>query len=601
MMSNPSEKSYYDEEYSFIEVLRRLWTYARTEKIRLFSVLLLYLVNIIVSITVPLILRVAIDELTSSQPNFANTQFMSSLYLIGVIITWIIMYMVIRAQWAIIAKTVTTLRMDMFIRLQEHDLSFYDKNKTGKIQSRVVNDAWELGNFLLIFVDLTANLMAIFGMVAIMISINVWLTLGLLIIAPIIFITMVILSYFIMRYSRICRRTVASVNGAMQESIAGISISKSFAREARNKSEFIELNEENLRANVKRSMTFATFFPIFDFIAYLIIFIIIYQGGSYVISGDISQGELWLFYSYANYLVGPLIGFSQQITQFQSGRAAAERIFSLIELPSEMKTNITSKMAFAKDDIKGKIEFRNLTFGYTDTLLYDNLSVTIPAGQNVALVGHTGSGKTSFVSLLARFYEYKSGTILIDDNNVRDLDLDSYRNSLGIVLQDPYLFSGTIRDNILYGCPVCEDEDETEKLVKQVTTSTHVKDFVEFLPEGINTEVGERGSLLSLGQRQLISYARALAVNPKILILDEATASVDAYTESLIQDGIEELFKNRTSIVVAHRLSTVIGSDRILVFDHGKIVGDGSHDELIENNETYRNLYKTYYEFQGII
>lgn len=593
MTFEKSKKGYYDKEYSFSDVLNRLWLYARDEKRRLLLVLVLFLFNTTIAIIVPLLLQVAIDELGNPIPDFREISLAGWLYLLGTVISWIAFYLIIRAEWSIIAKTVTQLRMDMFIKLQEHDLSFYDKNKTGRIMSRVVNDAWELGNFLLIFVEVASNSATIVGMALIMLSINPMLTLIMLVIFPIIFIIILIIGFFLIKFNRETRKTVGAVNGATQESIAGIMISKSFAREARNKDEFIELNKDNLRANIKRSLTFSTIFPLFDFISSLVVFLIVYAGGYFVINGEISPGELWVFYSYSLQLIGPIINFSQQLMSFQSGRAAAERIFSLLEVPSAM-----IKGEASPSNVKGNIEFKNLTFSYSeDTKLFNDFNLVIPEGQNIALVGHTGSGKTSVVSLLARFYEFTEGDILLDGVSVRGYDPDEYRRSLGIVLQDPYLFSGNIRENIEYGI---SNGKLTEEALIDAITATHVKDFVDFLPEGLETQVGERGSLLSLGQRQLISFARALVANPKILVLDEATASVDAYTESLIQDSIEQLFKNRTSIVVAHRLSTIIGADRILVFDHGQIVGDGTHDELLKTNLTYQNLYKTYYEFQGI-
>ncbi|MHA2298594.1 MAG: ABC transporter ATP-binding protein [Candidatus Hodarchaeales archaeon] len=588
-----AKKSYYDIEYSFTEIIRLLWGYAKHEKTRLLVVLVMFLFNSVISIVVPLLLREALNELSkvSGSIVFGQIQFYGWLYLIGVVIAWIGTYLIITAEWKIIARTVTSLRIDMFVKLQQHDLSFYDKNKTGRIMSRVVNDAWELGNFLLIFVELSANAVTVIAMVFIMLSINIWLTVGVMIIAPVIFVLTMFLGFFIMKFSRECRKTVAAVNGAMQESVSGISISKSFAREATNRDEFIKLNIDNLRANIKRSLTFAAFFPVFEFVSTLVIFVIIFQGGSYVIDGIITVGDLFLYYSYSIALIGPLINFSMQLTQFQNGRAAAERIFSLLKVPSAMIIGEE-----IPGEIRGDIEFRNLRFGYSeDLILFEDLNLAIPAGQTVAVVGHTGAGKTSLVSLLARFYEFQGGNILLDGKSIRDLDVDAYRQSIGIVLQDPFLFSGNIVDNIRYGCT----SEVTDEIIDSAITATHVKDFIEFLPDGLNTEVGERGSKLSTGQRQLVSFARALVSDPKILILDEATASVDAYTESLIQDGIEALFKDRTSIVVAHRLSTVIGADRILVFENGKIVGDGSHQELIDVNETYRNLYKTYYEFQA--
>jgi ATP-binding cassette subfamily B protein len=592
MAFTQAHKSYYDQEYSFKTIVLKLWDIAKSEKRRLTLILLLFLVNTSISIVVPLFLRSGIDEITAENPNFDIIQTLGFGNLIGIIILWIFLYLIIRAEWTIIAKTVTTLRLRMFIKLQEHDLSFYDRNKTGRIMSRVVNDAWQLGNFMLIFVEITANFITIFGMMAILFSIHPILTITLFTIAPVIFGITIALGYVLMHYNRICRRTVGAVNGATQESITGMQITKSFAREALQMEEFKILNDQNLRANVKRALTLSTMFPLFEFVSTLIYFLIVTTGGAFVVEKQISLGDLWLFYSYSLALIQPIIGFSQQIAQFQIGRAAAERIFSLTEIPSIMKWG--DKVP--GDEIQGKIEFRNLSFGYSPEVpLFVDLNITIPAGQNIALVGETGSGKTSFISLLARFYEFQSGNILLDGHSIKSYNIDAYRSCLGIVLQDPFLFSGSILENIQYGSSNGIDAETLQSAIQ----ATHVIDFTDFLPKGLDTEVGERGNKVSLGQRQLISFARALVADPKILILDEATASVDAYTESLIQDGIDNLFKGRTSIVVAHRLSTVIQADRILVFSRGEIIGDDTHDNLIKHNDVYQQLYKMYFEFQG--
>ena len=587
-----AHKSYYDQEYSFKAIVLKLWEIAKSEKRRLALILFLFLVNTSISIVVPLFLRSGIDEISAESPNFDIIQTLGFGNLIGTIILWVFLYLIIRAEWTIIARTVTTLRLRMFIKLQEHDLSFYDRNKTGRIMSRVVNDCWQLGNFMLIFVEITANFITIFGMLAILFSIHPILTITLFTIAPVIFGITIALGYVLMHYNRICRRTVGAVNGATQESITGMQITKSFAREDLQMEEFKMLNDQNLRANVKRALTLSTMFPLFEFVSTLIYFLIVTTGGSFVVERQISLGDLWLFYSYSLALIGPIIGFSQQIAQFQIGRAAAERIFSLTEIPSIMKWGDR----VPGDEIQGKIEFRNLSFGYSPEIpLFVDLNVTIPAGQNIALVGETGSGKTSFISLLARFYEFQSGDILLDGHSIKSYDIDAYRSCLGIVLQDPFLFSGSILENIQYGSSNGIDAETLQSAIQ----ATHVIDFTDFLPKGLDTEVGERGNKVSLGQRQLISFARALVADPKILILDEATASVDAYTESLIQDGIDNLFKGRTSIVVAHRLSTVIQADRILVFSRGEVIGDDTHDNLIKHNDVYQQLYKMYFEFQG--
>lgn len=588
-----AEKAYFDQEYSAKETIKRLSTYAAEQKKVLVLLFILLLSSSAVAISIPLLIRNGLNELdtTDGTPDYAFVKQVGWLYFIGTIAEWVILFVMFRVQWIVIARSISSVRLEMFDKLQELDVGFYDKMSTGRIMSRVMDDSNRMGQLVNIFASFFSSLLLIFVMIGIMFNIDVKLTLWILLIIPFIITIIFFMAKYLRKFSQEVRRTRAAVNAAVQESVTGVSVAKGFNREEKNKEEFIEINQDNIRANLKLSYTFSLFFPILDFLTVLVMFIIIYPGGQTVIAGDLSVGDLFLFYSFTIRLFGPIIQLSQQVAQIQAGSAATERIFSLLDYKSAM---ITGDINPGK--IKGEVEFRDVSFYYTEgEPVYENLSIKIEAGQTVALVGHTGAGKTTMVSLLARFYEINSGDILLDGIYVHDMDIEAYRHNLGIVLQDPYLFSGTIRENILYG-----NKNASESDIEHAIQLTHLDKFIETLPEGLDTDVRERGSRLSTGQRQLVTFARALVANPSILILDEATASVDAYTESLIQNGLENLFKGRTNIVVAHRLSTVINADRILVFDNGKIVGDGSHSELIENNDNYRELYATYYEFQGL-
>ena len=302
-----------------------------------------------------------------------------------------------------------------------------------------------------------------------------------------------------------------------------------------------------------------------------------------MINGKIGIGDLYLFYAYTLRLFGPVIQLAQQVARIQAGSAATERIFSLLDINSKMKTG--NKIV---KELKGHIKYQNVTFSYNDNeMIFENMNIDIEPNTKIALVGHTGAGKSTFVSLLSRFYELNDGYIFIDGFNVQDLDIDSYRKHIGLVPQEPYLFSGSILENIKFGNINAKDKE-----IKDIISKTNLNEFINSLPEGLETDVREKGSRLSRGQRQLLTMARALLADPKILILDEATASVDAYTESLIQKSLEKLFENRTSIIVAHRLSTILMVDRILVFENGKIVGDGTHQELIAKSELYKKFYE---------
>lgn len=590
-MMRRAEKAYFDQEYSTRETLRRLSVFASEQKKPLVALFVILIANSVISIILPLLVRNGLNALDQPNPDFFEIRTLAWIYFVGSLIEWAIVYSQIKVQWIVTARSISSLRIKMFDKLQEMDVGFYDKMQTGRIMNRVMDDSNQAGNLINIFASFLSSVALIIVILTIMFSINPRLAGSIVLIIPVIIGIVFFVARYLRRFAQQVRRTRAAVNAAMQESVTGVSVAKGFTREDRNREEFIDLNKENLQASLNLSYTFSIFFPLIDFLSVMILFIILTIGGGQVIDSNIGVGDLYLFYSYTLRLFQPIILISQQVAQIQAGSAATERIFSLIDLESQMKTG-SQKI----QGINGQIEFRGVFFSYLpEEPVYEDLSIKIEPGQTVALVGHTGAGKTTMVSLLARFYEIQKGEILVDGVNVQNIDIESYRSNLGIVLQEPYLFSGTLEDNIRYGNPNATDED-----IQNAISLTQLHEFIDSLPEGLHTDVRERGARLSTGQRQLVTFARALVANPSILILDEATASVDAYTESMIQRGLTNLFKGRTSIVVAHRLSTIITADRILVFDQGKIVGDGNHEQLIESNPKYRELYKTYYEFQGI-
>ncbi len=583
------EKSYFDKEYSLKTTMRRLAGYASQKRNELILLFILLLMSSGVAITLPLLVRAGLNEMENTAPNFEFVKRIGWIYFIGTIFEWILLFVMIKLQWTIAAGSISRVRVEMFDKMQEMDVGFFDRNQTGKLMNRIMDDSNRMGNLITTFASFFSSIVLVTVMLTIMFNINIKLTFLILLAFPLVIVIIFIAGGKMRKYSQEIRKTRAALNSAVQESVTGISVAKGFNREDKNREEFVELNTVNVRANLKLSYIFAIFFPLIDFLSVLVMFIIINSGGGIVIDNGLSVGDLFLFYVYTIRLFAPIIQISQQVVQLQAGSAATERIFSLIDLESTMKSG-----DIKIDNISGDIEFREVSFHYVeDTPIYDKLSVKINAGETIALVGHTGAGKTTMVSLLARFYEINEGEVLIDGINFHNIDIESYRKNLGIVLQEPYLFNGTIEDNIRYGKTDATDED-----IKRAIKLTHLDEFIDSLPEGIQTDVRERGSRLSTGQRQLVTFARALVADPRILILDEATASVDAYTESMIQKGLEALFRGRTSIVVAHRLSTVINADRILVFDHGKIVGDGSHEELMRTNDVYKELYSTYYSFQ---
>ncbi|MFX1406713.1 MAG: ABC transporter ATP-binding protein, partial [Promethearchaeota archaeon] len=318
-----------------------------------------------------------------------------------------------------------------------------------------------------------------------------------------------------------------------------------------------------------------------------------YVGGLSVIEGNMTTGVIFTFVLYLQGFFRPIIILATFFPQLSTGMAAYERIIEILDSEPRVKQN-ASEVKIKK--LEGEIVFEDLSFFYRDNeWIFEDFNLRIEKGEKLAIVGHTGAGKTSLISLLARFYEFQKGEIKIDGINIRDITLDSFRRNVGIVQQDVFLFSGTLEENIRYGKP-----DATEEELWNAIRAVHAEEFIKYLPEGLKTQIGERGKGLSLGQKQIISFARALLSDPKILILDEATSSVDAYTEAVIQEALQELLSNRTSIIIAHRLSTVVNADRIIVMERGKIIEEGNHNSLLARNGKYAQLYRQYFEYQSL-
>ncbi|NHJ47508.1 MAG: ABC transporter ATP-binding protein, partial [Asgard group archaeon] len=380
-------------------------------------------------------------------------------------------------------------------------------------------------------------------------------------------------------------------------SISGVRVSKSFTREKKNIQDFKSVNLENRQANMKAIAVFATTFPLFNFLAAAVVgFVYFYAGftetfGTTGILKAISIGNAIAFTQYVGNFFRPVLNLTMFYNTFQSTMAATERVYELNHTTSDVVEKVD---AYDLPEINGQVKFENVVFAYKDNeLILNGFNLDVHPGEAIAIVGPTGSGKTTIVNLLARFYEIQEGTITIDGHNIQDVTLNSLHKQMGIVLQDPYLFSGTIGENIVYNQ---QDVPIDDVFVSADSVNAH--EFIERLPKGYETEVGERGSKLSLGQRQLVSFARALLPNPKILILDEATSSVDPYTELLIKKALDKLLADRTSFIIAHRLSTVRNADRIIVIKDGQIIEEGSNEELLSKKGEYHRLYQLQFKDQ---
>ncbi len=532
----------------------------------------------------PYLIGVAIDQFISHN-DLKGLAIISIVLLVINILMWQSQYwQVWTMSWAG-QQILYHLSSDMFAHLQRLSLSFYDHTQIGRVMSRLQTDIDVLESMLSSgLLSILGSLVSLIGIVAAMLVMNVSLALLSFTVLPI----MIAIAAFWQRYAqRSFRRTraaISMVNATLQENISGMRVIQSLVREERNHAEFDELNSYNRDTNQEASRVAALVLPLVEVIAAGAIALTIIYGGILVSQGALQVGMLVAFTLYINRFFDPIRDLSQQYTQLQRSGVAAERIFQILDMPVDI---VDSPDAEKLPQVRGEVEFRDVTFGYSrDLPVLHDFNMHIKAGQTLAIVGPTGAGKSTIASLVARFYDVQEGSILIDGYDVRSVTQHSLRSQVGIVLQEPFLFTGTIRENIRYG-----RLEATGDEVMEAARAVGLHDLIMRLPDKYNTPIQERGRNLSVGQRQLISFARALLADPRILILDEATASIDSFTELLVQQGLRRLLRGRTAIVIAHRLSTIKGADNIVVLQSGHIVEQGTHAELLQRDGVYASLY----------
>ena len=596
------DKDDFDRQYSDRVLFRRIIGYFKPYK---YMILLLSLTLTIASFSstlIPVLIANTLDNLTSG-----GVTTLIVLLLTFAILSFLFNMIQQEFTYRATSSAVYDLRSDAFNALIEKDMSFFDKQPAGRLASRVVNDTNDFGQTVSLVSNLVGQLLTVFFLIFFLLQYSVKLTIVIVFFGP--FIVLVALSFrkIARKVALASQRILAKVNALIQETTSGIYIAKSFRAEQSIYDEFDEMNNTSYDVNLKRGLVFNSIFPVLGVLTAIATSTIVFFGVQDLLQNQVSIfgfiihpenltiGNFYLFITGLNLFFQPLLQIASFWSQFQQGLAASERIFALVDAENAV-IQYDSKII---SEPKGKIEFRNITFAYKEGVnIFENFSLKIAAGEKLAIVGHTGAGKSSLAKLLSRSYEFQQGGIFIDDYDIRSLDIDGYRKNLAIITQEVFLWNESIKNNLLYGLHV--DSKEAEEKLQEVLSKVEVLDWINSLEDGLETKIGERGSKLSMGQRQLISFARILLQNPSILIMDEATASVDPLTELTIQHATDVLMQGRTSIVVAHRLSTIKKADRIIVIDKGKIVEEGNHEGLLAKNGYYAELYNTYYRHQSL-
>jgi ATP-binding cassette subfamily B protein len=565
-------------------LMRRLIGYLRPYRAQVCFAVATIVANSALQLAPPYLTKIVIDQYIPAR-DLSGLMVIATLYLTALIASFGFEYAQTWTMQVTGQKVMFDLRMQVFSHLQRLDLRFYDRNPVGRLMTRVTTDVDVLNELF------TSGVVSIFGdaftLVGIM-AVLAWMDWRLALVAFSVLPLIALITQWFRRNVRESYRTVrmwiARINAYLQERITGTSTVQLFRREARDFAAFDDIDRAHRDANVQSIFYYAVFYPAVELVSALAASLIIWYGGGRVMTDALTLGSLVAFLQYSQRFFRPISDMSEKFNVLQGAMASSERIFALLDTPVE----VTSPTVRVKPDPTGVIAFENVTFSYVpDEPVLRNVSFRVEPGQRIALVGATGSGKTTIVNLLLRFYDVDSGRITIDGVDIREFDLAGLRSMFGLVLQDVHLFAGMIADNVRLGQP---DIDDVQ--VKRALESVHAWGFVGRMPAGLSTPVAERGTTLSVGQKQLLSFARALAFDPRVLVLDEATSSVDTETEFLIRDALKVVMRGRTTIAIAHRLSTVQDMDRILVLHKGELRESGTHQELLALRGIYHRLYQ---------